>query len=101
MKKAASLRRLSGEDFVVPDGIPEVEVDPTTGLLATDRCLQREREYFIKGTEPTLPCYGNNYEQMIRDGAPTSIYATPTREAVFQIENHDQLSKEREKPKPH
>jgi membrane carboxypeptidase/penicillin-binding protein len=80
MKKATALRPLKGEDFAVPEGVLEVEIDPTTGLLATERCLQREKDYFIKGTEPTLQCYGNNYEQSVGSGAPVSIYSTPSKE---------------------
>jgi hypothetical protein len=60
--------------------VTEVEIDPTTGLLATERCLQKEKEYFIKGTEPTLRCYGNNYERPVGSSTPTSIYATPPKE---------------------
>jgi penicillin-binding protein 1B len=81
MKKAVRLRPLSGKEFDIPDGVLEVEIDPTTGLLATERCLQKEKEYFIKGTEPTLKCNGNNYERAAGSGAPTSIYATPSKEA--------------------
>ncbi len=87
MKKAIQLRPLKGEDFVVPDGVPEVEIDPTTGLLATNRCLQREKDYFIQGTEPTLECYGNNYEQAAGGGGPVSIYATPSRESESGSDN--------------
>ena len=64
----------------MPEDILEVEIDPTTGLLATDHCQQREMEYFIKGTEPLLKCYGNNYEQSVGRGGPVSIYATPSKE---------------------
>jgi membrane carboxypeptidase/penicillin-binding protein len=78
---------LKGEDFVAPEGILQVEIDPTTGLLATERCLQREKEYFIEGTEPVLRCYGNNYEQAVGSGAPVSIYATPAKEAPFGADN--------------
>jgi membrane carboxypeptidase/penicillin-binding protein len=60
----------------VPESITQVEIDPTTGLLATDHCLAREMEYFIKGTEPVIPCYGNSYEQMM-SGTPRSIYSSP------------------------
>ena len=83
MKKAIPLRPLKGEEFAVPEDVPEVEIDPTTGLLATERCLQREKEYFIKGTEPTLQCYGNNYERSAASGAPVSIYSTPAKEAAY------------------
>ncbi len=75
MKRALVLRPLKGEEFSVPEGISQVEIDPTTGLLATDRCLTRQSEYFIKGTEPVIPCYGNSYEQML-GGAPRSIYSS-------------------------
>jgi penicillin-binding protein 1B len=78
MKRAAALRPLSGEEFPVPEGITQVEIDPTTGLLATDHCLTREMEYFIKGTEPVIPCYGNSYEQMM-SGTPWSIYSSHAR----------------------
>jgi penicillin-binding protein 1B len=87
MKRAISLNPLRGEDFTVPDGVVEVEIDPTTGLLATERCLQRENDYFIKGSEPTLQCYGNNYEQAAGSGAPVSIYATPSKDAAAGADN--------------
>jgi penicillin-binding protein 1B len=76
MKRAAVLRPLAGEEFPVPEGITQVEIDPTTGLLATDRCLTRQQEYFIKGTEPVIYCYGNSYEQML-SGTLRSIYSSP------------------------
>jgi penicillin-binding protein 1B len=87
MKRAASIRPLKGEGFPMPDDIVEVEIDPTTGLIATERCLQREMEYFIKGTEPTIQCYGNNYEQAVGFGAPTSIYSSHPKEAAKDADN--------------
>ncbi len=87
MKKAIRLRPLKGEQFAMPEDILEVEIDPSTGLLATERCLQREKEYFIKGSEPTLQCYGSNYEQSLGKGAPVSIYATPGKETAPAPEN--------------
>jgi penicillin-binding protein 1B len=80
MKKAATLMPLSGEEFSVPEGIQEVEIDPSTGLLAGPNCMERQMEFFIKGTEPVVRCYGNMYEHML-GGNPTSIYATPVNEA--------------------
>ncbi len=76
MKRAARLRPLTGEEFPVPEGISQVEIDPTTGMLATDHCLAHELEYFIKGSEPLIPCYGNSYEQMM-GGSFRSIYSSP------------------------
>jgi penicillin-binding protein 1B len=80
MKRAVTLRPLSHEEFPVPEGIAQIEIDPTTGLLATDHCLARQMEYFIKGTEPLIPCYGNPYEQMA-GGAGRSIYSSPAKAA--------------------
>jgi penicillin-binding protein 1B len=80
MKRAVTLRPLSHEEFPVPEGIAQIEIDPTTGLLATDHCLARQMEYFIKGTEPLIPCYGNPYEQMV-GGASRSIYSSPAKAA--------------------
>ena len=65
MKRAATLLPLLGEDFAVPEDVLQVEIDPTTGLLATARCLERQEEFFIRGTEPAIPCVGNSYEQML------------------------------------
>ncbi len=79
MKKATAIVPLRGGEFPVPEGLPEVEIDPTTGLRATERCIERQTEYFIRGTEPTLFCYGNSYEQMLGVN-PTSIYASPAKE---------------------
>jgi len=86
MKKAIKLKPLKGERFAVPEDVLEIEIDPTTGLLATERCLQTEKEYFIEGTEPVLECYGNNYEQAVGSGAPVSIYSTPAKEPEFSID---------------
>src|SRR4029078_1176123 len=49
MKAALALRpELGGESFPAPpDSLVSAEIDPTTGLLATDKCLARRTEYFI------------------------------------------------------
>jgi penicillin-binding protein 1B len=88
MKRASKILPLRGEDFVLPDGVPQVEIDPTTGLLATEHCLERQEEYFIKGTQPAIRCTGNSYEQMF-GGSPASIYATPAKEPAIGADNKD------------
>jgi len=45
------------EDFIPQKGITFVNIDPDTGLLATDACPQAFQESFLKGSEPTTPCY--------------------------------------------
>jgi penicillin-binding protein 1B len=57
MKQALALRpELGGDSFPKPDSIVDAEIDPLTGLLATDLCETRRTEYFIEGTEPQTDC---------------------------------------------
>jgi penicillin-binding protein 1B len=98
MKKVQTLRPLTGEGFPVPEGITEVEIDPSTGLLATQRCLERQMEYFINGTEPKIRCYGNSYEQLMSGGGPASIYATPSKEPANGTDNKNGAPEEKKKP---
>jgi penicillin-binding protein 1A len=46
----------SGADFTVPDGMVMRVIDPESGMLATEFCPRRQREFFKPGTEPQLPC---------------------------------------------
>jgi penicillin-binding protein 1B len=85
MKRAIPIVPLGGDSFPTPEGIVGVEIDPSTGLLATEHCLQRQKEYFIKGTEPTIYCYGNNYERSTESNAPVSIYSSPSDETGWEI----------------
>jgi penicillin-binding protein 1B len=77
MKKAAALKPLRGERFPVPEGITEADIDPTTGLLATDQCPAHRLEFFLKGSEPVISCLGDDYDQI--GGNPRSIYASAGR----------------------
>jgi len=45
-----------GADFTVPEGMVMRVIDPESGMLATEFCPRRQREYFKPGTEPQLPC---------------------------------------------
>lgn len=45
-----------GDAFPVPPGIVWREVDPATGLLATEHCPAPRRTPFLTGTEPTGAC---------------------------------------------
>ena len=97
MKRAVTRYPSSAEGFPPPEGIVQVEIDPTTGLLATERCLDRQPEYFIKGTEPAIQCYGNSYEQML--GGASGIYSSPTKDSPNSADSKDVLPPE-EKRKP-
>jgi penicillin-binding protein 1B len=57
VKEALEIRpELGGDSFARPTGIVEVEVDPATGLRATEACGERRTEIFIAGTEPVAEC---------------------------------------------
>ncbi len=57
VKEAVEIRSdLGGDDFTKPGGIITAEIDPDTGLLATDGCGSRRQEVFISGTEPYATC---------------------------------------------
>jgi penicillin-binding protein 1B len=61
MKQAVALRpEFGGDSFPKPDDIASEEIDPTTGLLATDACPAHRTEYFIEGTEPKEKCDGHS-----------------------------------------
>ena len=87
MKRARNLYPLSGDQFEVPEGVVQLEIDPSTGLLATERCLDRVQEYFIEGTEPAISCYGNSYEQMFT--GPSSIYQTAPKDSFLDADNEE------------
>ncbi len=57
MKRAHEIPnyRAPGE-FEPPAGVITVEIDPTTGQLATRRCPNRTEEVFVWGTEPAAKC---------------------------------------------
>jgi penicillin-binding protein 1B len=64
MKQALALRpELAGDSFQKPDGIVEIEIDPTTGMLHTDLCPEVKPEFFIQGSEPQEPCRTHSPEQ--------------------------------------
>jgi penicillin-binding protein 1B len=58
VKGAVELRpELGGEAFERPAGIMTVEIDPETGMIATDACPQRERIAVTRSLAPHFECY--------------------------------------------
>jgi penicillin-binding protein 1A len=49
-------RERAFSDFPVPDGMVMRVIDPESGMLATEFCPKREREWFKPGSEPQIPC---------------------------------------------
>ncbi|HEX8142803.1 MAG TPA: PBP1A family penicillin-binding protein [Pyrinomonadaceae bacterium] len=57
VREAVALRPdLGGEAFARPAGITYAEIDPETGLRATEHCPQRERIALTHAFMPTLEC---------------------------------------------
>lgn len=61
-------------DFARPEGLIDVNIDPTTGMIATENCPHVQREFFRIGTEPTEECTehpvttGQKIEKQIQNG---------------------------------
>lgn len=44
------------ESFIPPSGVVKVNIDPESGLIATEHCNVSREMYFKIGTEPKRPC---------------------------------------------
>ncbi len=78
MKRATALPAYHDlQDFQVPEGVTEVEIDPETLQLATPACPMSRVEVFIAGTEPTEYCERHGGKQLTqnprRPGCPASF----------------------------
>ena len=63
MKQALALRpEFGGDGFDQPDDIVSAEIDPTTGLLATEKCATKRNEFFVQGTQPEESCTTHSTE---------------------------------------
>ena len=71
MKQAIALRpELGGDSFPKPEDIKTADIDPTTGMLATDSCPAHRTEYFVEGTEPQETCQEHEGEPALMRGLP-------------------------------
>ena len=43
-------------EFLKPASVISVQIDPTTGYLATPDCPKKKEEFYIAGTQPTIYC---------------------------------------------
>jgi membrane carboxypeptidase/penicillin-binding protein len=43
-------------DFLKPDTVVSVSIDPATGCPAKDGTLKKRDEFYLSGTEPTESC---------------------------------------------
>lgn len=54
MRKAVATK--PGADFLKPDTVVSLTIDPETGYLATPDCPVKQDEFYIPGSEPTEYC---------------------------------------------
>ena len=57
-------------DFVKPDNVLSVSIDPATGHMAAPDCPERVEELFIEGTEPVQYCPEHGGELMLLPSSP-------------------------------
>jgi penicillin-binding protein 1B len=75
IKSAVEVRpELGGEAFDRPAGVMSIEIDPETGLLATDGCPQRERIAITDALAPRSECYTHSQ--------PDALIASATDEEL-------------------
>jgi penicillin-binding protein 1B len=79
MKKA--LAGTPARDFARPEQTVEREIDPTTGKLAGWDCIDRVREIFIKGTEPTEYCSDEDHYR-----SPESFLGPQSRSTPLMVQ---------------
>ncbi|MCA0170535.1 transglycosylase domain-containing protein [Bacillus sp. RAR_GA_16] len=51
-----ALAKEKAADFKKPENVIGIEVDPQTGLIATENCPVKRLTYYIEGTEPSQLC---------------------------------------------
>ena len=68
MRKATASKPVI--DFMKPDTVVAVSIDPATGYLATTDCPGKRDEYYIPGTEPTEYCPTHGIAPLMLESAP-------------------------------
>ena len=43
-------------DFLKPDSVVSVQIDPVSGSIATSECPKKFEEFYVEGTQPTVYC---------------------------------------------
>lgn len=88
VKGAVELRpELGGEKFTRPAGITFIEIDPETGLLATDACPQRERIAITSALAPHNECFTHSEALQFIASAGEEEYYDAETDAAGQRDN--------------
>ena len=81
MKRALEIRPELGGTFTQPGGLTTALIDPTTGLLASDKCPRSQRMLFLSGTEPMSMCTHDRLDEEMLDASEDPESPTdPTRD---------------------
>lgn len=75
-----ALKGTEAADFAVPDGVVQEEVCTTDGLKASALSSGTMSAYFIQGTEPKIPCFGDFWWKKAEDSGegPRDLLYNPT-----------------------
>ncbi len=70
----------AAQDFRVPEGVVQEEVCTQDGLKASPLSSDTMAAYFIEGTEPKVPCFGDFWTQKPQDSGegPEDLLVNPT-----------------------
>jgi len=84
MKRAHQHREYrTVSDFTAPAGVVSVQIDPSSGQLATAACPKVRTEYFIEGTQPVELC-------RLHGGGGTQVASWETQQPVQQQPRRDE-----------
>ncbi|MEK0315425.1 transglycosylase domain-containing protein [Cohnella sp. 56] len=71
----AALADVPPHPFAMPDGVVAVDIDPASGLLASEACPARMRAVFLAGTEPTGVCGDTGDAGTREQDGPRSLWS--------------------------
>ena len=66
-------RYLSAPEPTPPQGVVRLEIDPQSGLLASEGCPEVVGEWFLEGTEPTETCAHSTLFEWEGEEVPSDV----------------------------
>lgn len=72
-------------DFPKPDSVISVQIDPTTGDLATPDCPKKQEEFYVAGTQPTLYCPNHGRPNLTPTSPEPAPELPPTNERSLPL----------------
>jgi len=84
---ASLTENMPDSNFPVPEGMIEVEVCATNGLLPCPRCPKKKKAWFVPGTEPKKACYFPTPEECQAKKATMESEGKSPEEIVAALSN--------------